>query len=65
MDCEVNDFFFFLKHVFESGVVSFTLLICSHVLSLLKGIFEPYKSLIEEREFCGESCDVINLIPKN
>ena len=47
--------------------MSFTLLICSHVLSLLKccrGIFEPHKSLIEEREFYGEPYDVIDLIPK-
>ena len=61
-------FFFFLKkNVFESGVVSFIIHICSHVLSLLKccrGIFEPHKSLIEEREFYGESYDVIDLIPK-
>ena len=47
--------------------MSFTLLIFSHVLSLLKccrGIFEPHKSLIEEREFYGEPYDVIDLIPK-
>ena len=47
--------------------MSFTLLICSHVLSLLKccrGIFEPHKSLIEEREFYGEPYDVVDLIPK-
>ena len=59
--------FFFFKCVFESGVVSFILRICSHVLSLLKhcrDIFEPHKSLIEEGEFYGESYDVIDLIPK-
>ena len=41
---------------------------CPQVLSYLnlgcRGVFEKYKSQVQEREFYGELFDVIDLIPK-
>ena len=59
--------FFFFKCVFESGVVSFILRICSHVLSLLKrcrDIFEPHKSLIKKENFMGNPMMLLTLFLK-